>query len=128
MLHIEKEMFVIVLNTWHIFMILRNWHSGLRHHMTQVRERTAKSAAMGRASFSAGTPESNASEGGNSSFRLHSGNRKASAPVPMRGNFGAGRWLGYEPSIMILLFRTAVTAMIKVPCCLFDFGMVHKII
>ncbi|KAK8387912.1 hypothetical protein O3P69_020071 [Scylla paramamosain] len=52
-----------------------------------VRERTAKSSAMGRASFSAGTPDSSFSEeGGSSGFHLH-GKRKASAPVTSRSSY-----------------------------------------
>ncbi|XP_047739188.1 dystonin [Hyalella azteca] len=47
----------------------------------KVRERTAKSAAMGRSSFSSGTPES-----ADGTFRLHPGNRKASAPVHARSD------------------------------------------
>ena len=54
----------------------------------QVRERTAKSAAMGRTSFSSGTPDS--TDGGSAAFRLHSSGRKASAPVPVRGSFSGG--------------------------------------
>ncbi|XP_071543036.1 uncharacterized protein shot isoform X14 [Panulirus ornatus] len=54
----------------------------------KVRERTAKSSAMGRTSFSAGTPDSSFSEeGGTSSFHLHGGKRKASAPVTSRSSF-----------------------------------------
>ncbi|KAK8387897.1 hypothetical protein O3P69_020071 [Scylla paramamosain] len=53
----------------------------------KVRERTAKSSAMGRASFSAGTPDSSFSEeGGSSGFHLH-GKRKASAPVTSRSSY-----------------------------------------
>lgn len=43
---------------------------------------------MGRASFSAGTPDSSFSEeGGTSSFHLHGGKRKASAPVTSRSSY-----------------------------------------
>ncbi|XP_042210424.1 microtubule-actin cross-linking factor 1-like isoform X40 [Homarus americanus] len=52
----------------------------------KVRERTAKSSAMGRTSFSAGTPDSSFSEeGGTSSFQ--GGKRKASAPVTSRSSY-----------------------------------------
>ncbi|KAG0724754.1 hypothetical protein GWK47_039971 [Chionoecetes opilio] len=53
-----------------------------------VRERTTKSSAMGRASFSAGTPDSSFSEeGGTSGFHLHTSKRKASAPVSSRSSY-----------------------------------------
>nr|XP_053656897.1 mucin-5AC-like isoform X10 [Cherax quadricarinatus] len=54
---------------------------------SMVRERTAKSSAMGRTSFSAGTPDSSFSEEGGSSFHLHGGKRKASAPVTSRSSY-----------------------------------------
>jgi len=50
----------------------------------QIREKTAaRSSPMGRASFSAGTPESSVSEG-DGSFHLHGG-RKASASARAGG-------------------------------------------
>ncbi|KAK8744690.1 hypothetical protein OTU49_000570 [Cherax quadricarinatus] len=42
---------------------------------------------MGRTSFSAGTPDSSFSEEGGSSFHLHGGKRKASAPVTSRSSY-----------------------------------------
>lgn len=69
---------------------------------------------MGRASFSAGTPDSSFSEeGGTSSFHLHGGKRKASAPVTSRSSYNTSGKLSHLILILLLcpifiLFNTII--------------------